>query len=215
MNPDPPDRVDAPTSRAGAERLPCGRDPLDVWDHAAAGRRPTHEQTCPYCQGVIAEYEVLVEPTRAWKVAEVDPPTALLERVMAIVRSSLRARTYLPLASPYGPVQLDAATAAAVLRWAVDQVEGARARSCRIDPRAAGDAVSVSDVAFDGPLVDIDLTMTGRSGVRLQPLADDVRRVVVAVSGELLGLRAMTVDIEILDLFDADPGPGPAPDRVR
>jgi hypothetical protein len=35
MNPDPPDRVDAPTSRAGAERLPCGRDPLDVWDHAA------------------------------------------------------------------------------------------------------------------------------------------------------------------------------------
>jgi hypothetical protein len=57
--------------------------------------------------------------------------------------------------------------------------------------------------------------MTGRSGVRLQPLADDVRRVVVAVSGELLGLRAMTVDIEILDLFDADPGPGPAPDRVR
>jgi hypothetical protein len=143
MNPDPPDRVDAPTSRAGAERLPCGRDPLDVWDHAAAGRRPTHEQTCPYCQGVIAEYEVLVEPTRAWKVAEVDPPTALLERVMAIVRSSLRARTYLPLASPYGPVQLDAATAAAVLRWAVDQVEGARARSCRIDPRAAGDAVSV------------------------------------------------------------------------
>jgi hypothetical protein len=115
------------------QKLPCGHDPLDVWDHAAADRIDSHEQTCSYCQGVIDEYRTLAAATREWRDEPVDVPTGLLERVMATVRAAMKARNYLPLVSPYGPVRLDVVTAAAVLRWTIDQHGDARARSCKIE----------------------------------------------------------------------------------
>lgn len=183
------------------EQLPCGRDPLDVWDHTAADRLDGHEQTCTYCQGVVSEYRVLAEPTRQWRSETVTAPAALLERVMATVRSNLRARNYLPLASPHGPVQLDTATAAGVLRWVVDQVDGARARSCRIELIDA----SVDDdheQPDHGVAVDVQLTITARAGTHLPALAEQIRHMVRTVGEQLLGLTIDTVDIGIVDLFE-------------
>ncbi len=191
-----------------AQTLPCGRDALDVWDHAAGGSLDGHEQTCPYCQGVVDEYDALAEPTERWRAHPIDAPIALLERVMATVRAGLRARNYLPLVSPYGPVQLDTATAAAALRWVVDQVDGSRARSCKIQPVDLQPAPDEGGAPPD-PAVTVRLTIIARSAVRLPPLAADIRRLIRAVGTELLGLDIVAVDIDIVDLFEPSPADGP------
>ncbi len=186
-----------------AALLPCGCDPLDVWDHAAEDRLSSHEQTCAYCQGVVGEYRTLAEPTRRWRNEPIAAPVALLERVMATVRSGLKARNYLPLVSPYGPVQLDTATAAAVLRWVVDQVDGARARSCRIDPVDMSPASDdLRPASSPDPVVAIRLTISARFGTHLEALAAQIRHVLSAVGRELLGLRVTSVDVDIVDLFE-------------
>lgn len=208
------------------QQLPCGYDPLQVWDHAAADYLDSHEQTCPYCQGVVDEYNVLAGPIRAWKAAPVEVPPSLLDRVMTTVRTSLQARNYLPLVSPLGPIRLDTATAAAVLRWAVDQHGAARARSCKIEPidRNRSDGTAVADSAGGTPggqgppnggppgggpgdadvpeaPVAIRLTVTAARGTRLPHLADELRRLVRAVGTDLLGLDVTAIDVTVVDLF--------------
>lgn len=181
--------------------LPCGRDPIDVWDHAAADHLDAHEQTCTYCQGVISEYRLVAEPLRRWRDQPIQAPPSLLERVMTSVRASLLARNYLPLASPGGPVNLDTVTAQAALRWSVDQIPDARARSCDIHQRPHL-AEDLGGGPPQPPAVDIDLSITARFGVDLPGLAADVRHLVIAVAAEILGLDVVTVNIVIVDLYE-------------
>ncbi len=143
--------------------LACGRDPLQVWDDAAGDHIGSHEQVCAYCQVVISEQQLLAGPVRRWQTQVIEAPATLLERVMTIVRAALRARSYLPLVSPYGPVRLDTATATAVLRWVVDQLDDARARTCRIEP------VDLTPAGRPGeppppPIVALTLSLTARLG---------------------------------------------------
>ncbi|HEY1734628.1 MAG TPA: hypothetical protein VGG23_09285, partial [Acidimicrobiales bacterium] len=118
------------------------------------------------------------------------------------VRISLRARNYLPLVSTDGPVRLDTATAAAVLRWVVDQVDGARARTCQIEPLDLHPDVEEAGVGAPDPIVAIRITLAARSNTRLAPIAAEVRDLVRSVSGELLGLDVTSVDIVVADLYE-------------
>lgn len=184
--------------------LPCGRDPIDVWDHAAAADHlDGHEQTCTYCQGVVSEHRMVSEPVRRWRDQPIEAPTSLLERVMSSVRAGLRARNYLPLASPGGPVNIDIVTAEAALRWSLDQTPDARARSCRVElqPRAAEEPIGGPPRP---PVVSIDLSITARFGADLALLAADTRRLVRAVATEVLGLDVAGIDILVADLYHED-----------
>jgi hypothetical protein len=203
-----------------ARRLPCGRDPVEVWDRAAEDRLGAHEQICTFCQGVVTQYHHLAGPVRAWRDTPVEVPDSLLERVMATVRTTLRARTYLPLPSPHGPIRLETGTAAAVLRWATDQVDGIRARTCRIEPVGPDPAPpdpgppdpgppdptaldpGPTDPGTAGPLVRVGLTVAVRPGSVIPTLARQVRDVIRAVGAELLGIDVDAVDITVVDLFD-------------
>jgi hypothetical protein len=180
--------------------LPCGRDPLQVWDDVAEDRLDAHQQTCRYCQGVAAEYRSLAEPTREWRAETIEAPPALLNRVMATVRAGLTARTYLPLVSPHGPARLDTATAAAALRWAADQVNGVRARSCHIDPVDLTPPTRPADETAPA-VVAVRLSITAPIGVDLPELADEVRHLITETSTEILGLEVTTIDIDIVDLY--------------
>ncbi len=181
--------------------LPCGRDPIDVWDHAAADHLDSHEQTCTYCQGVISEYRLVAEPLRRWRDQPIQAPPTLLERVMTSVRAGLLARNYLPLASPGGPVNLDTVTAQAALRWSVDQLPDARARSCDIHQRP-NPADNLDGGPPRAPAVDIDLSVTARFGVDLTGLAADVRHLVATVAADILGIDVVTVNIVIVDVYE-------------
>ncbi len=181
-------------------RLPCGRNPLEVWDDAAADRLDAHQQTCRYCQGVAAEYQALAKPIREWRAEAIEAPPALLSRVMATVRAGLTARTYLPLVSPHGPARLDTATAAATLRWAADQVDGVRARSCHIDPVDLTPPARPADRAAPA-VVAVRLSIAAPIGVDLPELADQVRRLIAETTTKLLGLAVTTIDIDIVDVY--------------
>jgi RNA polymerase sigma-70 factor, ECF subfamily len=189
--------------------LPCGRDPLQVWDDAAEDRLDAHQQTCRYCQGVAAEYRDLAEPIREWQAETIEAPPALLRRVMTTVRAGLTARNYLPLVSPHGPARLDTATAAAAMRWAADQVDGVRARSCHIDPIDLTRPTRPPDEAAPA-VVTVHLSITAPIGVDLLELADEVRRLVRDASNEILGLEIATINIDIVDVYqplDQPPAP--------
>jgi hypothetical protein len=214
--------------------LPCGRDSTEVWDDAAADRFDPHELSCPYCQAVAAECHRLATAVAAWRSEPVEPPPTLVERVMVIVRAELRRRTALALPARHGPASLDAAAAAAALRFGADHVPAARVRSCQVRPRPPQPDVPPATSRVTAPaaglpvpgggtapptgevgartVVDIEATMVVAVG---RPIADNgpitavadlVREVMVAVATEVLGLTVGRMDLTVVDLIERPVG---------
>ncbi|GAA5118544.1 hypothetical protein GCM10023320_22750 [Pseudonocardia adelaidensis] len=126
----------------------------------------------------------------------IEPPDAVLDRVMSAVATELRPHELLALPSPHGPARVSTAAAAAVLRRAVDGMGGLRARSCRIDQQGVPGA--------DPHAVDVRITVTARFGVDLASVTARVRRLVIAAGEQVLGLPVRRVDIDVVDLFGDD-----------
>jgi hypothetical protein len=177
---------------ADIESLACGRDAALVWDRAEEGAEPdAHERDCLYCLAVYAEAGRL--DTAVHRLAEepVEPPASMLDAVMGVVRTELRPQETLTLESPLGPNQLAHSAAAAVLRAVVDAVGGLRARSCRIEQSESG------------PDANVTLTVTALFGADLAAVTAEARRMVLAASEQVLGIRVLRVDIEVVDLWTA------------
>lgn len=185
VNPDPTGPI-AP--------LRCGRDAALVWDRAEAGRDPDeHERGCPHCSAVLADAGRLNLMVHRMAAEPVDPPPSVLDRAMRAVRSEVRPRDVLTLASPFGPARLSRAAAATVLRHAVDRMSGVRARSCRIEQAPGGDA---------GPGgCAVTVTVAARYGLELPSVAARVRQMVLAAAEQALGLPVLRVDVEVVDVF--------------
>ncbi len=173
-----------------AELLACGRDAALVWDRAEDGRPlDAHEQVCPHCSAVYADARRLDAAVHRMAVEPVEPPPSVLAAAMGAVRTVLRPEEALVLDSPLGPNRLARAAAAAVLRAAVDAMDGMRARSCRIEQPGPG---ATADVA---------LTVAARFGIDLAAATARVRRMVFAASEQALGVPLRRVDIEVVDLW--------------
>ena len=171
--------------------LACGRDAALVWDRAEEGRPPdAHERDCPHCSAVYADAGQLDAPVHRMAVEPVASPPSVLETVMGAVRSALRPEEALLLDSPLGPNRLTRSAAAAVLRAAVDAMDGMRARSCRIEQPGTGTAA------------DVALTVAARLGLDLKSATARVRQVVFAASEQALGVPLGRVDIEVVDLWE-------------
>ena len=106
------------------------------------------------------------------------------------MRAALRPEDALLLDSPLGPNRLARAAAAAVLRAAVDAMDGMRARSCRIEQPGPG------------PAADVALTVAARFGLDLASATARVRQTVFAASEQALGVPLRRVDIEVVDLWE-------------
>jgi len=212
-NGDPPDPPDPPEAYGGrpqrpVPRLPCGRPAARVWERAATGRLDAHERTCQYCQAVVTDQVLLARAARELTTDPQEPPPGLLERVMSMVRAELQ-HDYLPLPARHGPARVEHGPAASVLRHAVDQMAGVRARSCRIsladeqpNPRPhndGGPAPGQPPGQPPGALVRLSVAVV--FGADLLSVAARAQQIVLAAAEQLLGLPVEAVDVEVVDVF--------------
>lgn len=186
----------AVNSNSAAPRLGCGRDPAAVWEHAAAGRLDRHEARCPHCQTTVTDQASLQAGIRELIDEPIELPPSLLDQVMTVVRVELR-RDYLPLPTRYGPARLSQHSAAAVLRHAVDQMSGIRARSCRITPAPPGPAPTRDSASR------VQMSLTVQLGTNLPSAAARARQMILTAADKLLGLPIDQVDIDVIDVFAA------------
>jgi hypothetical protein len=175
--------------------LPCGRTVEQVWQDmetgAATGGVDGHPADCPHCATARASLEQLADATRLLVEDPVEPPTGLLDKVMAAVRADLMHGGTIPLPTPSGAV-VDISTHAlsAVLRYAVDTVAGVRAHRCRIvvDPETPHTVrvwMSVSLHYGSGHVAALELA----------------RRRVAAALTDRIGLSLSGLDFEVADVW--------------
>jgi hypothetical protein len=117
--------------------LPCGRDPLDVADHATAGRLDEHESQCPHCRREIDAAKLSTElgatVATAADVDDAPPPRDLVPTVMRSVRTELRTAREIPVTSGDGRAFVTDHVVASVLRDALDAAGGLVVASCRVE----------------------------------------------------------------------------------
>lgn len=188
-------------------RLACGRDAAAVWEDAETGRLDAHELRCPHCQAVATDAAVLHASTAELAAEPIEPPPALVDRVMSMVRTELR-HDYLPLPTRPGPARIEHRSAAAVLRHAVDQMPGVRARSCRITmpDRVEVDGAARHDDFGGDPGTVVGISVAMAFGADLPTTAARVQQLILAASDRLLGLPVDQVNVTVVDVFDPTPG---------
>lgn len=181
----------AVNSRIDGHPLPCGRLVEDVFDDAQAGRADAHSAGCEHCATARRSLHQLTEATRLLVEDPAEPPPGLLDRVMAAVRAELRRGATLPLPTQLGPADVSEQAVAVVLRYAADSVSGVRAHSCCIEaePTRPGSV-----------RIRMSLSLRYRSGP-VEPLVAEVRRRVSAALSGQVGLNALIVDIDLVDIW--------------
>ncbi|MGH3902527.1 MAG: Asp23/Gls24 family envelope stress response protein [Pseudonocardiaceae bacterium] len=194
--------------------LACGRDAATVWERAAAGHRSIHARDCPHCQAVAEDQRLLATAVTALADEALEPPPSLVERVMGAVLAELRPAHYLPLPTRHGHARIDHAAAAGLLRHAVDQMSALRVRSCQVHLTETSDATGTSDaddtsgagLAARSPTARVHITVTARFGTDLLSATARVRQMILAAAKDLLGLPVTTVDVDVVDVFETQPG---------
>lgn len=196
------------TDTERVHRLPCGRTVEQVsqdMETGAAIGGAGHSADCPHCATARASLEQLAEATRLLVDDPVEPPTGLLDKVMAAVRADLTHGATIPLPAPSGAV-VDVSTyaLAAVLRFAVDTVAGVRAHRCRIvaDPETPH-------------TVRVWMSVSLRYGFGHIAALELARRRVAAALTDRIGLSPSGLDFEVADVWTDDvlddrPGTGGA-----
>lgn len=170
--------------------LPCGRMVEAVWDDLESGRVTAHAIDCPHCTTAQVSLDELIEATRALIDDPAEPPAGLLDRIMAAVRAELSLGRTFPLPSPTARVDISTYALAAVLRYAVDGVDGIRAHECRIEGAAA-----------DPGTVRVWMSVALRFGSGQVAALDEARRRVAAALPERIGLELDTLDFEVVDVW--------------
>jgi len=168
--------------------LPCGRTVEDVAAQVETGRFDEHTAACPHCSTARAGLEQLAEATRELVDDPVEPPPALLDRILDAVRADLLSGRALPLPAP--GVDISAHALAAVLRYAADSVPGVRAHRCRVEPVPE---------APHTVRVWMSVSLNYRTG-RVDAL-DAVRDRVRAALSDRIGLGLAALDLELTDLW--------------
>ncbi|MFD4634125.1 Asp23/Gls24 family envelope stress response protein [Streptomyces sp. NPDC058284] len=191
------------------EFLPCGRDVWGVWERAESGGSDPHAATCPHCADALdtlRSLEDVVSAAREAEPREAEPDaSALVGRVMDVVRLELRPGRTLPLGEEDEDAWIVEAAAARTVRAAAETVPGVRAGSCRIEPFTGEDRTATS--ASRGSRgsrapVRIRLAVAVALTRNLQEVAERVRhRALEAVDAEL-GMRVAAIDVTITDITD-------------
>ena len=173
--------------------LPCGRDPLEVADHAAAGVLDAHERDCPYCAAVIKAASLsarLGAEAAGAAVEDSAPPRDLVPAVMRSVRTELRSAREIPVPSDEGPAFVTDHVVATVLRDVLDAAGGLVVSSCRVE-MLSGSGLGVRVEAF------------GHYDDDLAAEAAAVRDRVVATLRRDFGLEADDgVDVAVVDIVE-------------
>jgi hypothetical protein len=181
------------------DRLPCGHDIDQLWDHLALNAPDAHARSCEHCQAALAEIRPLRAAVSALAAEPVRPPADLHARVMTAVRARTTAAPGLALPGPTGNrLVISEHAAAAILRAAGDTVDGVRARSCRL-PQDAPDMDPGT-----GPDIrratDLELSISLRFDMPAFAAARAVRAAVRTAARAQLGLTLGRIDIDVVDV---------------
>jgi hypothetical protein len=178
----------------GGDRLPCGHDIDQLWDHLAQDPPDEHAQSCEHCQAALTEIRPLRTAVSMLAAEPVRPPADLHAKVMAVVRARMAAAPRIALPGPAGnQLVISEHAAAMILRAAGDTVDGVRARSCRLPPHAR-------DV---GTVTDLRLSISLRVDVPVLAAARAVRVAVRMAARAQLGLTLGRIDIDVVDVHTA------------
>lgn len=200
--------TDEPTTDGPDERLPCGRALWDVWERAESGGRDPHAEACPHCTEALRTLWRLEDVVSAAREGdrEGDPreyesdASALVGRVMDVVRLELRPGRTLPLGEAAEDLWIVEAAAARTVRAAAESLPGVRAGSCRIEALAQEGAAPASRWPR-GPVhirAEVAVALTWN----LQEVAERVRRAILEAVDAELGMRVAAVDVTVADILD-------------
>lgn len=176
-----------PNETSTDHALPCGRSVEQVWDDREAGRVGPHPD-CAHCATARRSLDQLAEATQLLVDDPAEPESGLLDRIMAAVRADLSQTDVVAL--PVPGVDVSTQAVAAVLRFAVDSVDGVRAQRCR---------VTVDDL--DPYAVVVAMTVSLRFGSGQVTALEEVRRRVAAALSSRVGLRLGSLDLEVADVW--------------
>ena len=173
------------------DRLPCGRDVDQLWDHLAEGAPDEHARSCEYCQAALKEIRPLRTATSELAAEPVRLPADLSGKVMTAVRPRTAGTPRIALPGPAGSRLLISERAVAfILRAAGDTVDGVRARSCRLTP-------DPHDLSIPAGL---KLSISLRFDVPALAAAWAVRMAVRTAARAQLGLTLGRIDIDVVDV---------------
>ncbi|MFH8608798.1 hypothetical protein ACH4D5_15095 [Streptomyces sp. NPDC018029] len=187
------------------ELLPCGRDVWSVWERAENGEADPHAAACPHCadaRNTLRHLEDVVAAARDADPREPEPDTsALVGRVMDVVRLELRPGRTLPLGEEDEDAWIVEAAAARTVRAAAESLPGVRAGSCRIEALPEEGRADAAGRHPRGPVrirTEVAVTLTWH----LPEVAELVRRRVLQAVDAELGMRVATVDVTVADIID-------------
>lgn len=194
------------------ELLPCGRDVWSVWERAENGEADPHAADCPHCadaRNTLRHLEDVVAAARDADPREPEPDTsALVGRVMDVVRLELRPGRTLPLGEEDEDAWIVEAAAARTVRAAAESLPGVRAGSCRIEALPEeGRTDTAAGRHPRGPVrirTEVAVTLTWH----LPEVAELVRRRILQAVDAELGMRVATVDVTVADIIDDAEGAG-------
>lgn len=172
--------------------LPCRRSVEQVWEDRDAGRAAP-DPNCPHCATARRSLDQLAEATQLLVDDPAEPDSTLLDRIMAAVRADLSQTDTIALPAP--GVDVSTQALAAVLRFAVDSVDGVRAQRCTV--------VAAVDRTRELDAVDVTMTVSLRFGSgEIEALREVRQRVGTALSSRI-GLRLGRLDLEVADVWEA------------
>lgn len=181
-------------SASNDDLLGCGRSIDSVWE-TLDGLPDEHQVSCEYCiearEQLLALYE-LTQEVRSEQEAE-PLSTNLTDRIMKAARTQVRRGRRIPVErTPDSVIEASEYAISAVVRGAVDSVDGAVARTCRI--RTLGE--EPNGVVRIG--VEASITV---SGYRIIPqIQDELRDVIAQDVRARLGLLVSKVDLVVEDI---------------
>ena len=203
---------------SSSTQLGCGRDIDDVW--ATIDRPPdAHERTCPFCGPARASLKELERATAELRAADDEDPglqagPQVVDRILQVARSEARRSRRLPLSKPTaGQVTADLTVSeqalAAVVRRTGDAHGGLQVRRCSIElvddataapvPATPDEVVATEPEASD---VRVSLRVSIGADVSIPLLSSELRRAVMTVVSEEVGLNVVGVDITVEDVHD-------------
>lgn len=188
----------AQSTQEAGHLLPCGRTVEDVWDDMEAGRITAHSLDCPHCTTARASLDQLAAATSALVDDPAEPPAGFLDKIMTAVRADLSLGHTIalpspasnPLSNPTGQVDISTYALAAVLRYAVDGVEGIRAHQCTIE--------TSPDALYS---VNVWMTVALRFGSGQVTALDEARARVAAALPERIGIELTSLSFEVVDVW--------------
>ena len=196
-----------------AATLVCGTEMDGLLEQVADGYAATlnpHQRQCPYCQAALGELAVMWAPVAEMAAGPVTGIPGLDATVMSQIRQLGQEAWYSVRVTNRGVIRVAARVVTALARDSARLVPGVQvvfSRSVR------GTSTVLAEYACfagrpgstAGPgVAAVDVTVAISSGRPARIVAGEVQRRVAANLRRALGLQAVTVNVIVADIVDAD-----------